>query len=198
MENDAASAAAAPARERILATASRLFHRDGYRAVGVDTIIEQSGVAKMTLYRHFPSKDELIVAHLERANDGFWEWFDSAVAGSAPARDRLVAVFDAIQRLATHTSCLGCTFQEVAAEFPDPGHPAHEVAREHKRAVLARLCQLAEEAAAPDPKLLAEQLILIMDGAFAAARMFGAQSPAGSSAGAARVLVDSALPAGPG
>jgi AcrR family transcriptional regulator len=194
MANEEASAAATPARDRILATASRLFYRDGYRAVGVDTIIEQSGVAKMTLYRHFPSKDDLIVAHLEHANDGFWLWFESAVSQPGSARDRLIAVFEATQRLATDATCLGCTFQEVAAEFPDPAHPAHETAREHKQAVLTRLRELAEQAGAPDPKMLAEQLILIMDGAFAAARMFGPHSPAASAATAARVLVETALP----
>ena len=69
------------ARDRILDTVSQLFYRDGYHAVGIDTIVERSGVAKMTLYRHFPSKDDLIAAYLERANAEFWDWLDGEITG---------------------------------------------------------------------------------------------------------------------
>jgi len=88
------------ARERILEAASRLFLRDGFRAVGVDTIVAEAGIAKMTLYTHFPSKDDLIVAYLERANGQFWEWLDGASAGVDDPRARLVAMFDAVGKLA--------------------------------------------------------------------------------------------------
>src|SRR6266545_3180182 len=107
------------ARDRILDTASELFYRDGYQAVGIDTIIARSGVAKMTLYRHFRSKDDLIAAYLERSNAEFWAWLDGEIAAARSPRAKLIASFDATAKLASSVRCLGCTFQAAASEFPD-------------------------------------------------------------------------------
>jgi AcrR family transcriptional regulator len=178
------------ARERILEAATRLFLRDGFRAVGVDTIVAEAGVAKMTLYAHFPSKDDLIVAYLERANEQFWEWWEGAGAGIDDPRRKLVAMFEAVGKLADSPQCLGCTFQGTAAEFPDPEHPGHRVAIAHKQAVRARLRTLAEQAGLRGPGDLADQLLLLMDGAWVAARMFGPDNPATHVAGAARALIE--------
>ena len=177
------------ARERILEAASRLFLRDGFRAVGVDTVIAEAGVAKMTLYAHFPTKDDLIAAYLERANEQFWRWLDTAVAGVDDPRAKLVSMFDAVGKLANDPQCLGCTFQGTAAEFPDPDHPGHRVALAHKQAVLARLGTLAREADLRDPEALADQLLLLMDGAWVAARMFGPHNPSAQVAAAATALI---------
>jgi AcrR family transcriptional regulator len=182
-----------PARERILETAAELFYRDGYRAVGVDTISERAGVAKMTLYRHFPSKDDLIVAYLEESNRRFWEWFEGAIAAQEDPRERLRALFEATGSLAAGPDCLGCAFQATAAEFPQVGHPGHRVAAAHKRAVIERLAELAGAAGAPDPEELARELLLLMDGAFASARMFGRHGPAASVGGAAEAVIDRGL-----
>lgn len=173
--------ATSAARRRILDTAARLFYRDGFRAVGIDTLIAESGVAKMTLYRHFPSKDDLIAAYLEESNRRFWEWFEGALAphAAASARDQLLALISAVGELATSPACLGCTFQGVAAEFPDPAHPGHRVALAHKQAVLNRLQGLAAQAGARDAEALAAGLLLVIDGAFVASRMFPSdQNPA--------------------
>jgi AcrR family transcriptional regulator len=194
-DTDLSVSATRPARERILETAGELFYSDGYRAVGVDTIIARSGVAKATLYRHFPSKDELIVAYLERSNRDFWDWFEEAIAATEDPREKLVSLFDAVARLATSARCLGCAFQATAAEFPTHDHPGHRVAEAHKRAVLRRLRGLAAEAGARDPEELARELLLLMDGAFAAARMFARLSPAASVPAAAATLIDAQLPA---
>jgi AcrR family transcriptional regulator len=184
------------ARDRILDTASELFYRDGFRAVGVDTIIARSGVAKMTLYRHFPSKDDLIVAYLEESHERFWAWIEDATVGHEEPRAKLLALFEAVGGLARSPECLGCTFQGTAAEFPDLDHPGHRAARAHKQAVLRRLHELAAQAGARDPADLAGELYLLMEGAFAAARMFGRrQSPAASVARAAATLLDAQLPA---
>jgi AcrR family transcriptional regulator len=178
------------ARERILEAATRLFLRDGFRAVGIDTIIAEAGVAKMTLYAHFPSKDDLIVAYLERANEQFWAWLDGASAAVDDPKAKLAAIFDAVGELANSPRCLGCTFQGTAAEFPDPEHPGHRVALAHKQAVRARLGTLAEHAGLRQPEDLADQLLLLMDGAWVAARMFGPHNPAVQVAAAARALIE--------
>lgn len=178
------------ARDRILETASALFYRDGYHAVGIDTIVAQSGVAKMTLYRHFPSKDDLIAAYLERANAAYWTWFLHGVAEVEDPKAKLIAAFDAVARLATSSVCLGCTFQAAASEFPELEHPGHRVVLDHKRRVLECLAGLARDAHLRDPDGLAAQLMLLMDGAWAAARVFGPGNHAASAGDAARALID--------
>lgn len=178
-------------RARILETAGQLFYRDGFRAVGVDTVVAESGVAKMTLYRHFPSKDDLIVAYLEEANAGFWQWFEHAAGPLDVApRTRLSALFAALQALVTTPTCLGCPFLNAAVDFPEAGHPGHQVALAHKQAVRARLQNMAQDAGASDPAGLAGQLLLLMDGAFMAVRLFGPDNPATRVADAAGALID--------
>ena len=178
------------ARERILETASRLFYRHGFVSVGVDTIIAEAGVAKMSLYRHFPSKDDLIVAYLERSNTQFWGWFEGALGDGSPG-EQLVRVFEELGGFATSPACFGCMFQLAAADFPDPEHPANRVALAHKRSVVDRLRGLAARAGSPDPDALAAQLLLLMDGAFVASRMFRSASPAAHVGGAAASIIKS-------
>lgn len=180
-------------RDRILATASELFYRYGFQAVGVDRIVEESGVAKMTLYRHFESKDDLIVAYLERSNRQFWTWFEASVEGINDPKERLLAVFRSLETLATSRSCLGCTFQSTAAEFPDASHAAHRLAHDHKLAVRRRLEAMTLAAGLRNAEVAADHLMLLMDGAWVAARMFKRDSPAGQVAGAARILIESQL-----
>jgi AcrR family transcriptional regulator len=193
---EATVGASGSARDRILDTAGELFYRDGYHAVGIDTIVERSGVAKMTLYRHFPSKDHLIAAYLERANEEFRAWLETAMAAAADPERKLVAALRATAELATSPRCLGCTFQAAASEFPDPQHPGHQVALEHKRWVLARLAGIARDARLRDPESLAAQLLLLMDGAWVAARVFGPGNHASAIVDAARAMITTHRPGG--
>jgi AcrR family transcriptional regulator len=179
-----------PVRDRILETAMRLFYRDGFRAVGIDMIIAEAGVAKMSLYRHFPSKDELIVAYLEESNRRYWEWLEGAVGRFDDPAEKLVGMFKAIEKLATSPECLGCTFQGTAAEFPDRDHPGHRVAVSHKNRVRRRFTTLARQAGLADPDGLGNQLLLLMDGAWVAARMYGPHNPARGLASTAQALID--------
>jgi AcrR family transcriptional regulator len=178
-------------RQRILGIAGDLFFRNGYRAVGVDTIVKEAGIAKMTLYRHFPSKDDLIVAYLEEVNRLFWDWFDEAIEPNAgKPRDQLVAVFGALEKLVKSPQCYGCAFLVAASEFPELDSPGHQVALNHKQAVRDRMRDLADQAGARTPDALADQLLLLMDGSFSAVRMFGPSNPGVNVAGAATTLVD--------
>lgn len=178
-----------PPRERILDAAGRLFYAHGFHAVGVDTIIAESGVAKMTLYRHFRSKDDLVAAYLERANQQFWVWFDEATRAVDDPLKRLRAACAAVARLATSPKCLGCTFQATAAEFPRLDHPAHRVALDHKQALRARLRDMASAAGLYAPDELADQLLLLTDGAWVAARMYGPGNHAAVLVPAADALI---------
>ena len=183
-------------RDRILQTAGRLFYRDGYRAVGVDTIVAESGLTKMTLYRYFSSKDELIAAYLEESNATFWRWFDQVIGSpDRSARDRLVALFGALEELVTTPACLGCPFLNAAVDFPAPDHPGRRAALAHKQALRERLTQLVQDTGVNEPQHLADHLMLLADGALMAARLFGPDNPAQGIADAAAALIDAQIPA---
>jgi len=179
-------------KEKLFETAARLFYQHGYRATGVDTIAAESGIGKMTLYRHYPSKDDLIVAFLQQSNVDFWEYFEQSIKDAPTAREKLLAFFQALQDYVVTPACYGCPFINVATEFPQVDNASHQVALEHKLSVRDRFNQLATEAGARQPEALANALLLLMDGAYMAARMFGASpdSPANSVARAARQVID--------
>jgi AcrR family transcriptional regulator len=169
-------------KEKLFQTAARLFYQHGYRAIGVDTIAAESGIGKMTLYRHYPSKDELIVAFLRESNREFWEYFELSTKDAPTARGKLLAFFKALQSYVISPACYGCPFINVATEFPETDYVGHRVAFEHKQSVRARFTQLAQEGGARQPEALANALLLLMDGAYMAARMYGA-SPSNPAAG---------------
>jgi AcrR family transcriptional regulator len=161
-------------REHILNIADELFYREGIRATGVDTIIAKSGVAKTTLYRYFLSKDDLVVAYLERRNQNFWELMEAEIAKypNEPTQ-QLIAVFQWLDELIPKPDCLGCPFLMTTAEFGELNYPGHQVAIAHKQAVRDRLIQLSQQAGVVDPQELSANLLLLMDGAFAQRRLFG-------------------------
>jgi AcrR family transcriptional regulator len=176
-------------RERIIQTASNLFYNHGYRAIGIDRIINESGVAKMTFYKHFPSKDDLIAEYLHTATDQFWTWMDAVTAKHKTPRKQLEAMFESIAKVASSPQCMGCAFTHAAAEFPDANHLGHIAALEYKNGVLAKLEELARAARAKNPQGLARDLMMVMDGAWAAARMYGAGNHASRAGETARVLI---------
>jgi AcrR family transcriptional regulator len=179
-----------PARQRILDTASEMFYRDGIRAVGIDAVIARSGVAKMSLYRNFPSKNALVTTWLEDRNGFFWRRWDKAQASRAgDPRGQLEAILDMIAATVSHPKWRGCPFLNTGTEFPEPSHPARAVILAHKRAVRERLRGLAAGARARDPDLLAQQLQLLIDGAYATGQSLGPGGPAKTVASAGRALI---------
>jgi AcrR family transcriptional regulator len=180
-------------KDKVFQTASRLFYQNGYRAIGVDTLAAESGIGKMTLYRHYPSKDDLIVAYLKDSDEIFWRNFEEITKDASTPREKLLAFFEGLQGYVTTPACYGCPFLNVATEFPETDYPGHQVAIQHKQSVLVRFRQLAKEAGVRKPAVLADQLFLLMDGAYMTSRMFGAKNPAAHLAEAARILIDSAL-----
>ena len=181
-------------KEKLFQTAARLFYQHGYRAIGVDTIAAESGIGKMTLYRHYPSKDDLIVAYLQNSDEIFWNNFEQITKDISTPREKLLAFFEALQDYVITPACYGCPFLNVATEYPETNYPGHQVAIEHKQSVRARFRQLSNEAGAQNPEVLADQLFLLMDGAYMASRMFGPGNPASNVTNAAKVLIDSQIP----
>jgi AcrR family transcriptional regulator len=173
-----------PARDRIVDVAGPLFYREGYRAIGVDRVIAEAGVAKATFYKHFPAKDDLIVAWVNRAEARF-------VAGLPPEDGPLpLTVYaDRMIDIAGKIWCLGCTYQGTAAEFSDPAHPAHAASMGVKRRVIDQLLVRARNQGVADPQACAEAVFLFLEGVWAATRMFGAGAPLGHAKQAVAKLI---------
>ncbi|HSE70140.1 MAG TPA: TetR/AcrR family transcriptional regulator [Nocardioidaceae bacterium] len=184
---------ASPARQRILDTAYRLFYERGIRAVGVDTIIAESGVAKATFYKHFPAKDDLVVAYLDRV-DAVWSGQlreAAAAAGDDPA-DQLVGMFDALTTACRRDGYRGCAFINAAAEAV-PGSAVHERTVAHKDAVRTWVTGLAAAAGAKDAEGLARSLTLLLDGGLASGALDARPDAPAVAQEAARSLVRHAL-----
>ncbi len=188
-----APAATSGKRAHLMATAQLLFYRDGYRIVGIDRLLAEAGVAKMTLYHHFPSKDDLIVAVVESQDTAVRAGLEAAItaAGSSPVR-RLLAVFDWLAAWFKTDDFRGCGFIRAMSEFPDPDHPVHRAAWRHKEAVNVRLRELATEAGARHPAELANALSLLIDGAILAAHATGSATSAATAKATAAGLLKQA------
>ena len=155
------------ARERILATASELFYREGIRAIGVDTVVERSGVSKTSLYRLFESKDALIAAFATEKDRSFWAWWDRVEEQHADdPRALLEALVSGIAERIGRPGYRGCPFFNLATEFPDKNHPGRVVARGNKEELQARLAAIVAKLGAGDPNRTASQIALIINGAY--------------------------------
>jgi AcrR family transcriptional regulator len=189
---------AAQTREHVLAIANELFYWHGIRATGIDAVAAEAGVAPTTLYRLFASKDDLIAAYVERADRLYREWMTEATAPAVGApRERILALFDALDEQVQPQHCRGCPFLMALAEFPDPQLPAHAHAVATKAWVHRRLRELtdalAEVTPVSDPEALADQLAVVMEGVYASAQALGAAGPARRGRAIAEALIDAAL-----
>jgi AcrR family transcriptional regulator len=181
-------------RERILAVASELFYKQGARAVGVDLVVERAAVAKSSLYRHFRTKDDLIVAFLEREDVDFWAIWDGVAAAHADdALGELEAHMRWIGERLGRANYRGCPQINVAAEFAEQDHPAREVARAHMQALRARLAAIAGRLGASAPDALAAQLALLVNGAFVSAGLLAADEAIDVLVAAMHALVEAAV-----
>ncbi|MGF3025032.1 TetR/AcrR family transcriptional regulator [Methylobacterium aquaticum] len=182
----------APVRagDRIRAAARELFYSRGFRGVGVDEIVARAGATKPSLYRGFASKDALVVACLEDYEAGLRGRLDEAlVAHPDDPQGGLVTFLDGIARRSARPGFRGCGLTNAVVEYPEADHPVRAAARDGKRALHARLAEVAGTLGAHDPERLADALLLLVEGAFACGQIFGAEGPNRSLAGAAEVLI---------
>ena len=184
------------ARDRLFSAAINLFYRNGIRAVSVDAIAEEAGTTKVTFYRVFESKDDLIVQVLEEQSKRFWEWWDGIVA-EHPGQPRK-QIDELIERFQTEIigdeECRGCAVANAAVEIVDEEHPARAVIKKHKLEIAQRLRDLCREMGARQPDVLGDALALLYSGAFSARlSVEGGQRSAALSAAAAALLDSPAL-----
>jgi AcrR family transcriptional regulator len=180
-------------RERILDTASSLFYREGVHAVGVDLVVKESGIAKTSLYRHFGSKDALVAAFLEREDADFWrQWGAIAAQHRDDPKGELKAYLAWMDDRLRRPGYRGCPQLNVAAELPDPQHPARKVAEAHKEKMRRHLSALARRLALKRPDQLGAQLALAFDGAFISAPLGDGEQLAATLRETIRTLVRAA------
>jgi AcrR family transcriptional regulator len=184
----------ATAQEQLLDAAESLFYRDGIRAISVDAVVERAGVNKMSVYRQFSSKDDLVVAYLRRMDARFRERIERSIAKhpGEPAQALVQSITDLVER-ASNPDYRGCPFVNVACEFADREHPARVSVACNKEYLMARLLELSTAAGAADPQLLADSLALLVEGVYATSQTFGPGcGPMRSAPATAALLVRSA------
>ncbi len=165
-----------PPRERLLAVASELFYRHGIRAIGVEAIAEAAGTNKMTLYRHFPSKDELVAECLRQvAREGTLRWKRYEAAYPSDPLAQIRAWLAEMAEILAGENHRGCAIANAAIELPDKTHPARRVVEEYKLAQRGHLAQLCASAGLKDPELLADELYLLLEGARVTAQSVGTE-----------------------
>jgi AcrR family transcriptional regulator len=162
------------ARERVFAAAADLFYRKGVHAVGVEEVVREAGVAKISLYRSFASKDDLVLAYLEETSRTFLKaWDDAFDEYRDKPREQLRAIMSYASGASEADGYRGCPFINFSAEFPAPEHPGRKVSAEIKQALRDRFLRLAEALQAPEPQRLADAWFLLFEGAYALSQTLG-------------------------
>ncbi len=178
-------------RDRIFKTACDLFYRHGIRAVGVDTIASEAGTNKMSFYRSFPSKDELVAEYLRAEMREGWAWWDAIIAPhTGDPRAQVEALFDAHALRSCVSDSRGCALANAAVEIEAEGHPGRRVLEEHKKELRRRFRELAKDMRSHDADALGDALLLLFEGSYVTQLTFHSQhGPARNAAAAARALI---------
>lgn len=180
------------AKQRLLTTAEELFYAEGIRAVGLDRLLQASGVGRASFYRHFASKDDLVVAVLEDRDRRWLDWLRESVEQTGDPAARPLAVFDALAQRFARKDFRGCAFINTMVEVADRESAAHQVADRHKRRVIEYLDELLTAAGRSDADELAAELALLVDGAIVTAVREGTAD----AASRARAIAERLLTAG--
>ena len=160
------------ARLRLLTTASRIFYAEGIHAIGVDRIVAEAKVTRATFYRHFPGKEDLVLAYLQGADQAIRGQVEAAVAGDASAADVVRAVAAAIAEGIRTPGFRGCAFLNAVAEYPDPGHPVHQLVLAHRQWFLETINTLMARIEQERAEPAAQHFVMLRDGAMAAGCLF--------------------------
>lgn len=178
-------------RRKILAVATELFYRNGIHATGIDTIIAQSNIARMTLYKHFPSKESLIEAVLRNHVENTRQHLESiSKQTDKTPEERLWLLFEGVNQTVQAPEFFGCPFINATAEYSDANHPFHRIAVEYKQMFRDYIFQIVEQLNVADPQALTAQLFLLIEGMLVAAQVDAQQHTSEQALAAAHILVD--------
>ncbi len=181
-------------RDQLVDTARRLFYENGIHATGIGKILAEAGVSKMTLYKHFKSKEELVLAAIRRHDETSRNEFMKEVERRATAPlERLLAVFDVLGEWCGMAGFRGCPFINAAAEYGEPESPIHQACAEHNRILYTYMRDLAVAAGVAEAEELARQLVSLFQGAIVIAYVNGEADAAKVARNAARILLENKL-----
>lgn len=182
------------AADKILDAARDLFYRSGIRAIGVEEVVRHAGVTKPSLYRSFSSKDELAASYLRRYDRDFWAQFERSVAAfPGDARAQILHFLEGVGRRSQKPRYRGCGMTNAAVEYPEPDHPARLVSEENKKELRRRLRAMAADMGARAPDDLGDGLLLLIEGAYISAQLFGPGGPSDAVARTAELLIEASL-----
>ena len=181
-------------REQLVKTAVQMFYQNGYHATGIEKILNASGVSKPTLYRHFRSKDELIIAALRSWDEESRGWLRGEMDKRADTpRGKVLALFEALADWFEEPGFQGCMFINATVEFADQDNPIHQAAAEHKRLFANHVCNEVADAGVENPREVTEQLMILMEGAIVTAHTSGRGGAAWRARKMAGTILDNAL-----
>lgn len=187
--NTATPDTASDVQTRLLRATETLIYQGGIHATGMDAIVKASGVARKSVYKHYPTKDALVAAALQARDERWMQWFIAATTQAATPHARLLSIFDALQEWFASDGFHGCAFLNAAGEIGDAEHPIRKVSRLHKERLLSHVLSLVQAADLPEPEETARQWLVLIDGAIAVALVTGDLSITRSAQRAAEALL---------
>ena len=176
-------------RDELVRKALEIFYREGFHATGMDRLAAETGISKTTMFKHFRTKEDLILAVLRLRDEQFRGWLFRRMTEAGPPRAQLSAMFDALGEWFARPEFRSCMFIKAASEYPDPAHPIHSQSAEHKRLLFLETERIARAAGADDPAALARALLLLKEGAIVPAHLGHEADPAGDAKAAAAALL---------
>ncbi len=176
-------------RDELVRKALEIFYREGFHATGMDRLAAETGISKTTMFKHFRTKEELILAVLRLRDQDFRNWLFRRMQEAGAPRAQLAAMFDALAEWFASPDFRSCMFIKAASEYPDPDHPIHAQAAEHKRLLFLQLENIAAAAGAKEPAALARALLLLKEGAIVTAHLGHEADPAGDAGMVAKTLL---------
>ncbi len=180
-------------RDELVHKALQAFYRNGFHATGMDKLVDETGISKTSMYKHFRTKEDLILAVLRLRDEHFRNWLYRRMEDLAGTpQDQLIAMFDALEEWFGEPGYKGCMFIKASSEYQDAAHPIHKQSADHKRMLEVHMTGLAEQAGLPEPGAIARQLLLLKEGAIVTAHLGHTETPAQDAKAAARLLVAAA------
>ena len=180
-------------RDELVQNALKAFYRSGFHAIGMDALAKETGVSKTAMYKHFRTKEDLILATLRLRDEQFRNWLVRRVEALATTpQDRLLSIFDALAEWFREPEFRSCMFIKASSEYQDRNHPIHAASAEHKRLLLVYFEGLARAAGAKSPEALARQLLTLKEGAIVLAHLHDPETAAADARSAAETLIRNA------
>ncbi len=159
-------------RDELVQKALQVFYQNGFQATGMDKLVAETGISKTSMYKHFRTKEDLILAVLRLRDEQFRNWLYRRMEELADSpKQQLVAMFDALEEWFGEPGYQGCMFIKASSEYQDASHPIHRQSADHKRLLEGHITELAEKAEIPNPSALARQLLILKEGAIVTAHL---------------------------